>query len=87
MYLNGIWAIGPFKGPSSFWARINPVSITGWKIIQYFMAGSADNQMKCFHSISKTTTNEHEAIFGHNFKISTAAYLGGCLSASTYIMN
>ena len=24
MYLNGIWAIGPFKGPSSFGARINP---------------------------------------------------------------
>ena len=24
MYLNGIWAIGPFKGPASFWARINP---------------------------------------------------------------
>ena len=24
IYLNGIWAIGPFKGPSSFWARINP---------------------------------------------------------------
>ena len=22
MYLNGIWAIGPFKGSSSFWARI-----------------------------------------------------------------
>ena len=24
MYLNGIWAIGLFKGPSSFWARIIP---------------------------------------------------------------